>query len=232
MGLLVPDSALPLEDSEPPVALAPPLELSLPPEPASLPPAEDSPEGLLEPSLVVPPEGSSLPLELASVSGAPVVLEPVVEALVVAVVALVLVRVASLSAVVLLGGVISGVLRGVASETLLPPQAFSDNPQRSATALAPMVVRKYRARGASLRHCEARLGAGCLRGALAGGAHAPSGPIRRPQVGQSLRSLCAICWHQGQKRRCSTAHGRREVEGASGSSLPTTSSVSPVSRSA
>jgi hypothetical protein len=150
VGLLVPDSALPLEDSEPPVALAPPLELSLPPEPASLPPAEDSPEGLLEPSLVVPPEGSSLPLELASVSGAPVVLELVVEALVVAVVALVLVRVASLSAVVLLGGVISGVLRGVASETLLPPQAFSDNPQRSATALAPMVVRKYRA---AVRRC-------------------------------------------------------------------------------
>ena len=63
----------------------------------------------------------------------------------------------------------------------------------------------------------------------AGGAH--SGPMRRPQVGQSLRSFCESWSHQGQKRRFSTAHGSREGEGASGSTMPTTSSGSPVSRS-
>ena len=56
-------------------------------------------------------------------------------------------------------------------------------------------------------------------------------PMRRPQVGQSLRSFWAGWSHQLQKRRFSTAHGRFDCEGGSGSSLPTTSSVSPVSRS-
>ena len=36
----------------------------------------------------------------------------------------------------------------------------------------------------------------------------PSGPMRRPQVGQSLRSFWASWSHQLQKRRFSTAHGR------------------------
>ena len=45
--------------------------------------------------------------------------------------------------------------------------------------------------------------------------------MRRPQVGQSLRSRCASWPHQGQKRRFSTAHGSRDCEGASGSTLPT-----------
>ena len=55
--------------------------------------------------------------------------------------------------------------------------------------------------------------------------------MRRPHVGQSLRSFWAGWSHQLQNRSVSTAHGRREREGASGSSLPTISSSSPVSRS-
>ncbi len=48
--------------------------------------------------------------------------------------------------------------------------------------------------------------------------------MRRPHVGQSFRSFWASWPQWGQKRRFSTAHGRREEEGASGSTLPTTSS--------
>jgi len=55
--------------------------------------------------------------------------------------------------------------------------------------------------------------------------------MRRPHVGQSFRSRWASCSHQGQKRRFSTAHGSLDFEGANGSSLPTASSLSPVSRS-
>ena len=55
--------------------------------------------------------------------------------------------------------------------------------------------------------------------------------MRRPQVGQSLRSFWAIWSHHGQKRRFSTAHGSWDSDGASGRTLPTTSSGSPVSRS-
>jgi hypothetical protein len=130
VGLLGPDSALPVGGSEPPVALEPPLELS---SPAELdPPVPDELSSLLlSLSLSAPPEVASLALELSSL-----VPSAVVEDLVgvVAVVAVVLVRVASLSAVVLLGGVISGVLRGAASETLLPPHAPSANPHASASA--------------------------------------------------------------------------------------------------
>lgn len=76
-------------------------------------------------SLAELPEDSSPPPELASLSAPAEEVVPVVEALLVEVVDVVLVRVASLSAVVLLGGAISGVLRGVASETVPPPQAAS-----------------------------------------------------------------------------------------------------------
>ena len=58
-----------------------------------------------------------------------------------------------------------------------------------------------------------------------------TGSMRRSQCGQSLRSRCASWSHQLQKRRYSTAHGRRDCDGASGRTLPTTSSVSPLSRS-
>ena len=67
-------------------------------------------------------------------------------------------------------------------------------------------------------------------GALDAGQDA-SGAMRRPHVGQSLRSFCASWSHQLQKRRFSTAHGSRDGDGASGMTLPTTSSSSPVSRS-
>ena len=50
-------------------------------------------------------------------------------------------------------------------------------------------------------------------------ARGSSGPMRLPQVGQSLRSFWACCSHQGQKRRFSTAHGSRELDGASGRTL-------------
>jgi hypothetical protein len=137
VGLLVPDSALPEAGSEPPVALEPPLELSPPAELDPPVPDDVSPVAPLELSLLslsAPPEVDSLVLALSSL-----VPSAVVEDLVgvVAVVAVVLVRVASLSAVVLLGGVISGVLRGTASETLLPPHAPSAKPQASASASAP-----------------------------------------------------------------------------------------------
>jgi hypothetical protein len=136
VGLLGPDSALPDGGSEPPVALEPPLELS--------PPAELDPPVLaggswvapleLSLSLSVPPADGSLALVLSS----PVPSAVVEDFVVVAVVAVALVLVASLSAVVLLGGVISGVLRGTASATLLPPHAPSATPQaiKSTTALA------------------------------------------------------------------------------------------------
>ena len=51
--------------------------------------------------------------------------------------------------------------------------------------------------------------------------------MRLPHVGQSFRSRWAICRHHGQKRRFSTAQGSRDCDGASGSTLPTTSRVSP-----
>lgn len=59
--------------------------------------------------------------------------------------------------------------------------------------------------------------------------HWGNGGIRRPQVGQSLRSRWASWRHHGQKRRFSIDQGSREREGFSGSTRPTTSSVSPVS---
>ena len=43
--------------------------------------------------------------------------------------------------------------------------------------------------------------------------------MRRPHVGQSLRSFWAIWSHQLQKRRFSTAHGSCDFDGASGQQL-------------
>jgi hypothetical protein len=137
VGLLGPDSALPVAGSEPPVALDPPVALSLPAEldPPVL--GDGSSPAPLELSLAlsVPPADGSPALVLSSAAPSAVV-EDFVDVAVVAVV-LALVLVASLSAVVLLGGVISGVLRGTASATLLPPHAPNATPQaiKSATAL-------------------------------------------------------------------------------------------------
>jgi hypothetical protein len=58
-----------------------------------------------------------------------------------------------------------------------------------------------------------------------------SGSIRLLQCGQSFRSFGASWSHQLQNLRFSTAQGSSETVGASGSSSPTTSSSSPVSRS-
>ncbi len=55
--------------------------------------------------------------------------------------------------------------------------------------------------------------------------------MRRPHVGQSFRSFCASWSHQLQNLRFSIAQGRFDVDGAAGSTLPTTSNDSPVSRS-
>jgi hypothetical protein len=144
VGLLEDASPLPPDDPELPPALlspVPPLVPELASEegvaPAALPPE-------LAPSPLAPPDCSP-ELELSSLAPAPVeALEPVVE--VVAVVEVEVVLVASLSACVLLGGVISGVLRGTASATLpLPPQAPSARPARSMAALAKTAAASRRA---------------------------------------------------------------------------------------
>jgi hypothetical protein len=46
-----------------------------------------------------------------------------------------------------------------------------------------------------------------------------SAAMRRPHVGQSLRSFWAIWSHQLQNRRFSTAHGSADFDGASGQQL-------------
>jgi hypothetical protein len=132
-------SDLPLEGSAPPLApeVAPELSVPVAPEPPVV--AEVSPVGLL--ALSAPPEACSAALGSVSLAGV-VALVAVVEDFVLAAVAVVLVRVASLSADVLLGGVISGVLRGVASETLPPPQAASVKPQARISAHAPSALRR------------------------------------------------------------------------------------------
>ena len=50
-----------------------------------------------------------------------------------------------------------------------------------------------------------------------------TGSMRRSQCGQSLRSRWASWSHQLQKRRCSTAHGSLDGDGASGRTFATTS---------
>jgi hypothetical protein len=105
-----------------------------------------------------------------------------------------------------------GTLLGALSASVTPPQpAISRAPAQAAVRA---LARRENRRGG---------GVGTVQSSI--------GPMRRPQVGQSLRSFWASCSHHGQKRRFSTAHARRERDGASGSSLPTTSSGSPVSRS-
>jgi hypothetical protein len=103
----------------------------------SFSPAEAPPEGLA--SLEAAPlEGASLlvlavlsPLEEEDVSlGVLVVLVDVVEVEVFCA--------AAASALVFVGGVMSGVLLGTASETLLPPHAPSVSPHSSATHTASM----------------------------------------------------------------------------------------------
>jgi hypothetical protein len=74
------------------------------------------------------------------------VFSPVVE--VVAVVDVEVVSVASFSAAVLSGGVISGVLLGVTSETLVPPQELIPRPERQIKAPAASATTRVRYGGA------------------------------------------------------------------------------------
>jgi hypothetical protein len=139
VGLL--EAPLPPVASEPPLAALSPLSPVPPlaPELASgvLVFSAELPPELVVLSLPVPPalelEGSSLELS-AEVLEDP---EPLLE--VVATVDVEVVGVASLSACVLVGGVISGVLcGGTSAELLLPPHAVSMRPTRSAAAPARM----------------------------------------------------------------------------------------------
>jgi hypothetical protein len=114
--------------------------------------SEDSPPAEVPPAAPLPEEADPLfssedpsPLD----SPPPVVLDEdpspvvgVVDALVV--VDVEVVSVASFSAEVLFGGVISGVLFGVTSETLLPPHELIPKPERSISALAPSATRPER----------------------------------------------------------------------------------------
>jgi hypothetical protein len=133
---LPPLGSEPLLASEPPLAPLSPVP-PLAPELASgaLVFSAELPPELVVLSLPVPPdelelEGSSL--ELSELLGEP---EPLLA--VVATVEVEVVGVASLSACVLAGGVISGVLcGGTSAELLLPPQAPSVRPTSSAAAPA------------------------------------------------------------------------------------------------
>ena len=139
---------------------------------------------------------------------------------------------AAFSALVFVGGVISGVLFGTASATLLPPQPLTARPQSTAAEAATAAraahgrgLRSMEDEGHELRRSERAVGP------QPAPAWEPSGPIRLPQVGQSFRSFCACASHHGQKRRFSTAQGRRDSVGANGSILPRISIGSPESRS-
>lgn len=106
--------------------------------PADVPPAallSEEPELSSEP---VPPDS---PVELED-SSLPVVVVGVVE--VVAVVDVEVVSVASFSAEVSFGGVISGVLLGTASDTVLPPHAAKLRLQRRIRTLTPSAMTRVR----------------------------------------------------------------------------------------
>lgn len=157
MGLLPEEDGLPPADAPPPVpaasvfgaddpdgALSPVVLAGVVLEPVS----DDAPPSApLVPSAAAPPEDS------AALEDSPVgsLLPEDFAVEVVEVVAVVLVRVASLSAEVLLGGVISGVLRGAASLTVLPPQALSAKLQSPTRRIArtTAVLRFTRSAGPS-----------------------------------------------------------------------------------
>lgn len=121
--------------------------------PLSLPPDEDdfSDEAFSDSPADVPPEASLSPDELSLDSPPPSALEddpvplvPVVPVAAFAVVDVEVVSVASFSAEESLGGVISGVLLGVASDTLVPPHAVTPSDARSIRALAASATRRER----------------------------------------------------------------------------------------
>jgi hypothetical protein len=110
------------------------FSLGEPPVAADSPPA-DVPPPLLSVGWLLSPDEGSPPVSLALVE---LEVEPVVPVVdVFDVVDVAVVSVASFSAEVSAGGVISGVLFGVTSETLLPPHELSPKPERRTRALAP-----------------------------------------------------------------------------------------------
>lgn len=108
-----------------------------PDSPAEVPPAAPPSEDSGFSSEPVPPDS---PVELED-SSLPVVVGVVEE---VEVVDVEVVSVAPFSAEVSLGGVISGVLFGTASETVLLPHAVKPVPQRRIMALAPSAMTRWR----------------------------------------------------------------------------------------
>ena len=200
-----------------PVVVPPPVvPVPVPPVPAPLVPLPvDVPPDDVAPPLVpelVPDELLELELGEEGVAGVALVVEVVL----VVDVALAWVELELLTSASDPGGTVScGVdFGGTSLLPLLPPHAATASPDANTNVIASTAGR----------------GSG-MRKRLGGGQDAASGPIRRPHVGQSLRSRWASWSHHGQKRRFSTAHGSRELVGASGTTIPTTSSSSPVSRS-
>jgi hypothetical protein len=166
-----------------------------------------APEELLAPEDALVPELALLGLALPEPDG---VLVLVVLVLVVPVVWVLVVFGVTLADAA--PGTVSGGASVVSAVTVPPP------PQpASASAPAPAATR-----------ARSRRAVGPL-GMTIG--QESSGAMRRPQYGQSLRSLGASWSHQLQNRRFSTAQGSSDTVGASGSSWATTSSSSPVSRS-
>jgi hypothetical protein len=143
--------------AEPPPAVSEPSLALLSPVP---PPAPELACGVLAFSAELPPEldfsllapSDSLELDLSSLDAPPELveeLEPLFAVEVVAVVDVEVVEVASLSAWVLAGGVISGVLCGATSAVLpLPPQAASVRLDRSTAAPARTAARDLTGRAA------------------------------------------------------------------------------------
>ena len=139
--------------------------------PLSLPPEDDdfSEDAFSDSPADVPPEASLSHDELSLDSPPSLVLEddpvplvPVVPVAAVAVVDVDVVSVASFSAEVSFGGVISGVLLGVTSDTLVLPQALIPSEARSIRALAASAIKRERCGARFTRRAgpsgESRLG--------------------------------------------------------------------------
>jgi hypothetical protein len=199
----------------PPPPLEPPPPVVLVVVAGAVPPELElgvlvAPEELLAPDDALVPELELLGLELPELDGVLVVVLAVV-VLVVPVVWVLVVFGATLADAA--PGTVSGGASTVSAVTVPPPP-----PQpASASAPAPAATR-----------ARSRRAVGPLGMTIS---QESSGAMRRPQYGQSLRSLGASWSHQLQKRRFSTAQGSSDTVGASGSSWATTSSSSPVSRS-
>ena len=95
--------------------------------------AEAPPDGL---AVLGVPALEDAPLSLAGASALPDELSLLLPVVLVDVVDVDVVCAAADSALVFVGGVISGVLLGTASDTLLPPQALTPNPPSNAATAA------------------------------------------------------------------------------------------------